>query len=537
MLKKYLIFILIIVLASFLRFYQLGKIPSGITNDEAGYIYSAYSIWKTGHDLAGKFLPLSINLDNSFSPVHIYMAVPFVGLLGPSPFSGRLPDAILGVGSVILLFFITQELFGNRKIALFSSFVLAISPWDLQVSRGAWEVNVALFFYLLATYIFIKNVKSLAVLWSIPFFLLAFYSYHADKIFFIFYFPLLIFLYRKELLSNYKKVLLLAIAFLILIFSFLFISKTQDVTRQKVFLWTDLTKMSNVVNWERDRNTAPWFIRELLSNKPLYILRVIRENYLEAFSPQYLFIYGETGGLGGTFGVFFRGVMYIIELPLLLIGVYCLIRQEKSRIRNLVLFSLLLAPLPTAFTTDKTFVMRCIMMLPFLSILVGYGIFSVLEYLNSKSKFIKNFLLIILVSFYSFLFVEYLYQYYSRYSIYGAESWFKSSRDLSIYVGEKKNNYKNIYLINAGNMFLLQYGIFNKIDPSIMQKAWQSNSKKLGNIILMNLNCSSFDLGKVDRENNMYIIPDDCAKNSTPTAKIKDLGEPLRTIWKIYESK
>lgn len=356
--KTYLIFILIIVLASFLRFYQLGRIPSGITNDEAGYIYSTYSIWKTGHDLAGKFLPLSINLDNSFSPVHIYMAVPFVGLLGPSPFSGRLPDAVLGVGSVILLFFITEKLFGNRKIALFSSFVLAISPWDLQVSRGAWEVNVALFFYLLATYIFIKNVKRLTVLWSVPFFLLAFYSYHADKIFFIFYFPLLMFLYRKELLSEHKKVLLLTIAFFAIIFSFLFVSKTQDVTRQRVFLWTDITKMGNLVNWERDRNTAPWFMRELLSNKPLYILRVIRENYLEAFSPQYLFIYGETGGLGGTFGVFFRGVMYIIELPLLLIGIYCLIRNEKSRIRNLVLFSLLLAPLPTAFTIDKTFVKR-----------------------------------------------------------------------------------------------------------------------------------------------------------------------------------
>lgn len=169
--------------------------------------------------------------------------------------------------------------------------------------------------------------------------------------------------------------------------------------------------------------------------------------------------------------------------------------------------------------------------------MVGYGIFSILEYLNKKREFVKSFLLIILISVYSFLFIEYLYQYYSRYSIYGAESWFRSSRDLSTYIGKKKNDYKNIYLINAGNMFLLQYGVFNKIDPSIMQKTWQSNSRKLGNIILMELNCSSFDISKVDRKNNMYIVPDDCARNSTPAARIKDLGEPLRTIWKIYESK
>jgi hypothetical protein len=54
--------LLVIFLAVLLRVWQLGNIPASITNDEAGYIYSSYSIWRTGHDVAGKLFPLSINL-------------------------------------------------------------------------------------------------------------------------------------------------------------------------------------------------------------------------------------------------------------------------------------------------------------------------------------------------------------------------------------------------------------------------------------------------------------------------------------------
>lgn len=193
------IFILIIVLAVFLRLYQLGKVPLGITNDEAGCIYSSYSIWRTGHDLAGNFFPLSFNLDNSFSPVAVYLLTPFVGLFGLSPFAGRLPFALAGIGSVILIYFIVKYLFNNRGIALASMFVMAVSPWHLQVSRAGSDAVLVVLLVLLGTYLFMKGLKGGGgVLWSIPFFILAFYTYHATKVFLVFYIPFLIFFYRKS---------------------------------------------------------------------------------------------------------------------------------------------------------------------------------------------------------------------------------------------------------------------------------------------------------------------------------------------------
>lgn len=533
--KKHLLLFFIIILAVFLRFWQLGNNPIGITNDEAGHVYSAYSIWKTGHDVAGKFLPLSINLDNSFSPAYIYLNAPFVGMMGLSVLSGRIMYALVGVLTVLVLYLLVRKLTYNEYIALLSAFVMSISPWHIQLSRGAWDANIALFFFLLSTYVFVLNLKKGSILYSLPFFLLAFYSYHATKVFFIFYPLVLIIVFREKLLAKRLQLGIFLIGIIAIALSFVYILKTQNVTRQKVIL-PNLNQASKVINSEREKNLAPLYISQFFNNKVLYYVRVFRENYLEAFSPQYLFLYGETSGVGGTYSMH-RGVLYIIELPLLLIGIYYLLKNKESSFRNLIILSLLIAPLPSTFTNDRSYFMRSSMMLPFLSVLVAYGIYYFIHIIKKQKNYIYYTSLIIFASFYTFLFISYLYQYYLRYPVYGAEYWLRSSRDLSIYIGERKNDFKNIYVTNAGSMFLLQYGIFNKVDSSIMQKAWQSNPRKLDNITFVELGCGFFDLYKDDKKNNMFIVPDDCHRESTPSAKIKDLGEPLRTIWKIYEYK
>lgn len=151
--------ILVIFLAAFLRIYQLGNVPYGTSDDETAYIYNAYSIWNTGKDITGKFLPLSFNAHSSESPTGIYLTAPFVGIMGLSLFSGRLPAALLGIGSVFLLFLIADYLFKNKWIGVLSAMLFAISPWALQLSRGFFDVDFASFFFLLGIYIYLKYKK------------------------------------------------------------------------------------------------------------------------------------------------------------------------------------------------------------------------------------------------------------------------------------------------------------------------------------------------------------------------------------------
>src|SRR3989338_11468794 len=95
--KSLLLPFLILALSLFLRLNQLGTIPSSLSDDEGRLVYNAYSVWQTGKDVNGIFLPpVFLNSGYAFNPIPIYVTSPFVGLLGLTPFASRLPFAIAG---------------------------------------------------------------------------------------------------------------------------------------------------------------------------------------------------------------------------------------------------------------------------------------------------------------------------------------------------------------------------------------------------------------------------------------------------------
>lgn len=225
--KKYTRFILlgILLLATILRFWNLGEIPGGMTEDEKIYIYNGYSIWQTQKDIVGEYLPLAFNHVNSFSPVPIYLIAPFVGLLNLSLFSARLPFAIMGVLGIWILFLITRRLFQKDSIALASAMVLTLSPWHLQFSRIAYDGAAALFFILCGVYLFLRLKDRGSIFFSLPFFLLGFYSYHATKIFLLALIPLLIITFWGDLKTRRREVGLFIIGIAVILLSFLFCFK------------------------------------------------------------------------------------------------------------------------------------------------------------------------------------------------------------------------------------------------------------------------------------------------------------------------
>ena len=150
--KNNYLFILILLLAIFLRFNQLGQNPPSLNWDEASMGYNAYSLFKTGADEYGNSWPLSIRSFDVYQlPLYVYSTIPFIALFGLTEFATRFPAALYGVLTVIATYFLGKELFENHKerarkwIALLAMFFMAVSPWHLQFSRGAFEATVGLF--------------------------------------------------------------------------------------------------------------------------------------------------------------------------------------------------------------------------------------------------------------------------------------------------------------------------------------------------------------------------------------------------------
>ena len=78
-------------------------------------------------------------------------------IFGENPFGWRIPGALLGVGTVMLVFLISKQLFKDDLIGLLSAGVFAIEGLPLVLSRIGMNDSYLLFFSLLALYLFLVD--------------------------------------------------------------------------------------------------------------------------------------------------------------------------------------------------------------------------------------------------------------------------------------------------------------------------------------------------------------------------------------------
>lgn len=78
-------------------------------------------------------------------------------VFGENSFGWRIPGALLGVGSVYLVYLIAKKLFDDEEIALLSAGFFALDGLPLVMSRIGMNDSYILFFALLSIYLFLKQ--------------------------------------------------------------------------------------------------------------------------------------------------------------------------------------------------------------------------------------------------------------------------------------------------------------------------------------------------------------------------------------------
>lgn len=184
--KSFVILAGIIIFAAFLRFYKLSFNPPGLYVDEAATGYNAFSILKTGKDEYGKSFPIFFRSFGDYKmPLNIYLTVLPVWALGLNVFSVRLMSAFFGSITMYLVYLLTKEIFKNdEKLALWSAFIYAVSPWSMFISRVCFEGNIGLFLLLLALLVQLKAMKTRSkkiMIISVIAYALSAYSYHTER--------------------------------------------------------------------------------------------------------------------------------------------------------------------------------------------------------------------------------------------------------------------------------------------------------------------------------------------------------------------
>jgi len=146
---------IILLLAAYLRLHHLATDPPALSQDEIVNGYDAFSIGHTLRDHHGTLLPRILgSFGDSASVTLTYLTAPFVVLGGLTEEMVRLPIALTGIASVLILYLLLVEITKDKKLGLLGAFILAASPWNITLTRWAVPPTVVPFFLLLFLWLF-----------------------------------------------------------------------------------------------------------------------------------------------------------------------------------------------------------------------------------------------------------------------------------------------------------------------------------------------------------------------------------------------
>ncbi|HUA10314.1 MAG TPA: glycosyltransferase family 39 protein [Candidatus Acidoferrales bacterium] len=151
--------VLILLLGGFLRFFHLSSVPTELVVDEIDLYNSARSIVTTGHDVDGSLEPFLYARFVRNPPVYAVAGYASSLIFGKTPFGLRLPAALFGLISILLVYAIARELTQRESIALLAALVQAVAPIFVQFSRTAWEPSCELPFLLGGIYCMLLAIR------------------------------------------------------------------------------------------------------------------------------------------------------------------------------------------------------------------------------------------------------------------------------------------------------------------------------------------------------------------------------------------
>ncbi len=468
--KSKILLFLILILALILRFYQLGQIPTGLEWDEVAIGYDAYSVLKTGRDQFGHFLPLTFrSLDDYKPPLYEYLCLIPLAIFDLNEFAVRFPSAFFGTLSVFLTYFLVKEFFKQRKkLALLSAFLLAISPWHLQFSRAAFEVNLSVFIIIAAVLFFIKGLtKKFFLPVAASFFGLALFSYHSTRVVTPLLLLSLIFLFWPKI--NFRRKIVWLSGFIYLIFVFFFLPIVFSPEAQIRFKVTNISNIFSDQLIIENINQAQIADNKVFSDrlfrlfhgqKPL-LLRTLIRGYLVHFSPDFLFLKGDVPlHHAPNFGL-----LYLFELPFILIGLFLFLKKYLQRDNFIILIWFLIAPLPAAVTQQVPHAVRSEIFLPTFQIFAGLGVYGFFQFVK-KRKLIVKIAYFVLLAFFFFDFSTYLHQYYVHTPYELSKQWMYGRKEAALFADSIKDKYDKILVSARLEHPYIFFLFYLKYDPA-----------------------------------------------------------------------
>ncbi len=479
--RNFLIIVLVALLGFLLRINKVTEIPPSLNWDEVSIGYNAYSILKTGKDEWNSFLPLHFRSFGEYKlPAQIYASIPGIAFFGLNAFGVRITPVVYGTLTVLLSYFVAKEIFSNKKIGVFTAFLMATSVWHIQLTRASFESSFSLFWVLLGVWFLVRGFNTDKRWWivsAVPF-AIAVYTYNSARFFVPIFLLITAAVYQKEILKFKNYFLLAGGLFLILLLPLVpFVLSGEGSARYELVSITTDPGLVPRIEERRNESELSGLITNLIHNRPVYISYYFAKNYLSHFSPQFLFLRGAEHKHHHVQGI---GELFWIQAPFLVIGAYLLFK-DKSKYRWILIIWLVISIIPAATTRDTIpHALRTLIALPVFQLISAYGLYKAYKYLKDKKRVYQFSVWSLVIFVFMFQFSLYLFNYYFIYPFAYSREWQYGYKQVYDFIEPRITDYDRIVVTRHYGephifaLFYLQYPPDSfQTDPNL--KRYQSH--------------------------------------------------------------
>lgn len=306
---------------------------------------------------------------------------------------------------------------------------------------------------------------------------LSMYTYHTERLFI----PLMVgaftLFYWKKMYLQKKNLFIFAITFLLFVLP-LFVSTIfgPDKTRaQSTLIINDVEYQRNVLV-EKSSFNAGFFspVVDFLTHEHFLLFFHWIRKFLNYFHPAFLFYNGLNMTQMGTYGL---GVLYLFELPFLILGTYFLIRSNKL-VRKIIIAWILLGIFPASLTQNEQHPLRTLIILPMVVLISGMGFAFLFNLIRDKIRGGFNKLIYMLFGAFVAWNLTYALLIFSvHFPNQRGEAFMEGTKETVEYALANIEQYDEIlfdpvrgvdgpYIVSIPHMYILFY---SKYDPKIYQ--------------------------------------------------------------------
>lgn len=381
------LFVLIIIVAFFIRLFPLN-FPA-FTADESRIAYRGYTLATEGLDELGRSFPVIFNSSADYQlPVVSYLTSVGTRLFGKTDFGVRIPFILLGTILVLLVYKIAQFFDSRKEFWLLAAAIIAFLPSLIFLSKTPNESIVLTFLFVMLFYLLTKKTTDIKLI-----FLTITLLFLTSKFAWFITAPFVLFtlIFFSNNLPKKTKLMISALCISLSIFTFIVFLQVPQSKRSlgenNFSIFNEVT-IKNGIDRLRGQGVefgGPSYLERALFNK-IHYFSIGLLNWFSQLAPTVFFGQFDQKNINGFFNI---GALQKVLLIPFITGLIS-ITKGNGRKKILLLIFPFLITLPFIFNVSTFNLKPVLITIPFISLIVCSGFFS----LSRLLRIIVVFLLI-----------------------------------------------------------------------------------------------------------------------------------------------